>query len=87
MSHTEAKQFYQRHQLETQYGGSQAGEAYSPAMRAKTFPANFGTTDNVDFQGKAESIRSRKSNVTLATGPTYLSACNTQSSHRIHVDT
>lgn len=66
MSHTEAKQFYQRHQLETQYGGSQAGEAYSPAMRAKTFPANFGTTDNVDFQGKAESIRSRKSNVTLA---------------------
>ncbi|KAI4701323.1 putative zinc finger protein [Alternaria sp. BMP 2799] len=66
MSHTEAKQFYQRHQLETQYGGSQAGETYSPAMRAKTFPANFGGTDGVDLHGKAESIRSRKSNVTLA---------------------
>jgi hypothetical protein len=27
MSHTEAKQFYQRHQLETQYGSSRAGDA------------------------------------------------------------
>ncbi|KAF2831548.1 AMP deaminase [Ophiobolus disseminans] len=65
MSHTEAKQFYQRHQWETQYGGSQAGESYSPAMRAKTFPANFGTTDG-DFMSRADSIRSRKSNVSLA---------------------
>jgi AMP deaminase len=66
MSHTEAKQFYQRHQWETQYGGSQAGDGYSPAMRAKTFPANFGATEGFDPLGGAESIRSRKSNVSLA---------------------
>jgi len=59
MSHTEAKQFYQRHQWETQHGGSQAGDGYSPALRAKTFPANFGAADGM-------SIRSRKSNVSLA---------------------
>jgi AMP deaminase len=60
MSHTEAKQFYQRHQWETQHGGSQAGDSYSPALRAKTFPANFGAAAD------AMSIRSRKSNVSLA---------------------
>ncbi|KAH7086921.1 hypothetical protein FB567DRAFT_55214 [Paraphoma chrysanthemicola] len=65
MSHTEAKQFYQRHQWETQYGGSQAGDGFSPALRAKTFPANFGVTDGVDLS-RADSIRSRKSNVSLA---------------------
>ncbi|KAJ4344920.1 AMP deaminase [Ascochyta clinopodiicola] len=59
MSHTEAKQFYQRHQWETQHGGSQAGDAYSPALRAKTFPATAGAADGM-------SIRSRKSNVSLA---------------------
>ncbi|KAF1833056.1 AMP deaminase [Decorospora gaudefroyi] len=66
MSHTEAKQFYQRHQLETQYGGSQAGDTYSPALRAKTFPTNFGATDGIDFISKADSVRSRRSNVSLA---------------------
>ncbi|KAI1542956.1 Add Adenosine deaminase [Pyrenophora tritici-repentis] len=66
MSHTEAKQFYQRHQLETQYGGSQAGDVYSPAMRAKTFPVTMGATDGVDFLSTAESVRSRKSNVSHA---------------------
>lgn len=65
MSHTEAKQFYQRHQLETQHGGPQA-DMHSPAMRAKTFPANFGGTDGVDFLSRAESTRSRKSNVSHA---------------------
>ncbi|KAF1842657.1 AMP deaminase [Cucurbitaria berberidis CBS 394.84] len=65
MSHTEAKQFYQRHQLETQYGGSQAGDTHSPAMRAKTFPANFSATDGIDLPSGADSIRSRKSNVSL----------------------
>jgi AMP deaminase len=65
MSHTEAKQFYQRHQWETQHGGSQAGDGYSPAMRAKTFPANFGATDGIDLVGRADSIRSRKSHVSL----------------------
>ena len=59
MSHIEAKQFYQRHQWETQHGGSQAGDGYSPALRAKTFPANFGAADGM-------SIRSRKSQVSLA---------------------
>jgi AMP deaminase len=62
MSHSEAKQFYQRHRLESQHGGSQAGDAYSPVMRAKTFPATFGNGDGVE---KAESVRSRKSNVNL----------------------
>lgn len=66
MSHTEAKQFYQRHQWETQYGGSQAGDGFSPAMRAKTFPANFGAVGNHDLLGEAESTRSRASNVSLA---------------------
>lgn len=66
MSHTEAKQFYQRHQWETQYGGSQAGDGFSPALRAKTFPANFSATDGADFASKADSIRSRRSNVSLA---------------------
>ncbi|KAL1657005.1 AMP deaminase [Didymella pomorum] len=59
MSHIEAKQFYQRHQWETQHGGSQAGDGYSPALRAKTFPANFGAADGM-------SVRSRKSQVSLA---------------------
>jgi AMP deaminase len=66
MSHTEAKQFYQRHQWETQHGGSQAGDGYSPAMRAKTFPANFGATDGADLLSRADSIRSRKSHVSAA---------------------
>jgi AMP deaminase len=66
MSHTEAKQFYQRHQWETQNGGSQAGDGFSPAMRAKTFPANFGAAEGFDPLGGAESIRSRRSNVSLA---------------------
>ncbi|EMD63194.1 hypothetical protein COCSADRAFT_338729 [Bipolaris sorokiniana ND90Pr] len=65
MSHTEAKQFYQRHQLETQHGGPQA-DMHSPAMRAKTFPANLGGNDGVDFLSRAESVRSRKSNVSHA---------------------
>lgn len=68
MSHTEAKQFYQRHQRETQYGGSQAGDSYShsPAIRAKTFPANFGATDGMDLLSRGGSVRSRKSNASLA---------------------
>jgi AMP deaminase len=65
MSHSEARQFYQRHQLESQYGGSQAGDAYSPVIRAKTFPANYGDAGG-DFLSRADSIRSRKSNVSLA---------------------
>ncbi|KAF1932504.1 AMP deaminase [Didymella exigua CBS 183.55] len=55
----EAKQFYQRHQWETQHGGSQAGDGHSPALRAKTFPATMGAADGL-------SIRSRKSQVSLA---------------------
>ena len=45
MSHEEAKELYRRHQMETQYGGSHEGNSYSPVMRAKSFPANFGPAD------------------------------------------
>jgi len=64
MSHTEAKQFYQRHQLETQHGGSQAGDMYSPAQRAKTFPLSMGT-DGGDVLSRADSMRSRQSNTSF----------------------
>ena len=63
MSHSEAKQFYQRHQLESQYGGSQAGDGFSPVIRAKTLPVNLGGGDGIDYPGRADSIRSRKSNI------------------------
>ncbi|KAF2742584.1 AMP deaminase [Sporormia fimetaria CBS 119925] len=63
MSHSEARQFYQRHQLETQ---SQTGDTYSPVIRAKTFPANFNAGGDTDMPSRADSIRSRKSNASLA---------------------
>ncbi|KAF2442498.1 AMP deaminase [Karstenula rhodostoma CBS 690.94] len=66
MSQSEAKQFYQRHQLESQYGGSQAGDGFSPVIRAKTLPVSFGGGDGVEQRSRAGSIRSRKSNVSLA---------------------
>ena len=65
VSHSEAKQFYQRHQLESQYGGSQAGDGYSPVIRARTFPANFGG-DGVEHLSRTGSIRSRRSNASYA---------------------
>jgi AMP deaminase len=65
MSHSEAKQFYQRHQLES-HGGSQAGDGYSPVIRAKTFPINFGAGgEGADLPGRADSMRSRQSNASL----------------------
>lgn len=67
MSHSEAKQFYQRHQLESHYGGSQAGDAYSPMLRARTFPANVGGADSAEFLSRADSIRSRRSNASRPT--------------------
>lgn len=66
MSHSEAKQFYQRHQLESQHGGSQAGDGFSPVIRAKTLPPTLGGGDGMEHLSSAESIRSRKSNVSLA---------------------
>ncbi|KAF2109545.1 AMP deaminase 3 [Lophiotrema nucula] len=66
MSHSEAKQFYQRHQLDSQYGGSQAGDGYSPVIRAKTFPANFGGGDGVELPHRDDSVRSRRSNASFA---------------------
>jgi AMP deaminase len=65
MSQSEAKQFYQRHQLESQYGGSQAGDGFSPVIRAKTLPVSFGGGDGVEQLSRAGSIRSRKSNTSL----------------------
>ncbi|KAJ9648439.1 AMP deaminase [Coniosporium tulheliwenetii] len=67
MSNTEAKQFYQRHQLESQYGGSQ--DEFSPVIRAKTIPASFGTG-----LGRSGSLRSRPSNHSLAQSTHYKSA-------------
>lgn len=65
MSHSEAKQFYQRHQLETQHtGGSNwSQDGFSPIIHAKTFPTNLALEDN--FLNRADSIRSRRSNVSL----------------------
>ncbi|KAF2013145.1 AMP deaminase [Aaosphaeria arxii CBS 175.79] len=63
MSHSEAKQFYQRHQLENLGTPS---DGYSPVIRAKTFPANFAANDSLDMPSRADSIRSRKSNTSLA---------------------
>ncbi|KAF2498876.1 AMP deaminase [Lophium mytilinum] len=65
MSHSEAKQFYQRHQLETQNtGGSNwSQDGFSPIIHAKTFPTNLGLEDN--FLSREASIRSRRSNVSL----------------------
>lgn len=55
MSQAEAKQFYQRHQLETQSaGGSQVG--LSPIIHAKTFPAAY---DGAEALSRTESQRSR----------------------------
>ncbi|KAJ4345522.1 AMP deaminase [Didymosphaeria variabile] len=65
MSHSEAKQFYQRHQLESQYGGSQAGDGFSPVIRAKTLPVGFSGGDGVEQLSRAGSIRSRRSNASL----------------------
>lgn len=66
MSHSEARQFYQRHQLESHHGGSQAGDGYSPVIRAKTFPASFGAGgDGAELLGRADSMRSRRSNASL----------------------
>lgn len=61
MSHSEARQFYQRHQLEVQYGGSQASDTYSPVIRAKTLPAGFVGGDGADQVGQTDSMRSQKS--------------------------
>jgi AMP deaminase len=65
MSHSEAKQFYQRHQLETHFtGGSNwSQDGMSPVIRAKTFPVNFG--GDAEVFSRADSIRSRRSNVSL----------------------
>jgi AMP deaminase len=66
MSHSEARQFYQRHQLVSHHGGSQAGDGYSPVIRAKTFPANFGAGgEGTELLGRADSMRSRRSNASL----------------------
>lgn len=64
MSHSESKQFFQRHQLESQHtGGSNwSQDAFNPITHAKTLPINLG---EADFLSRADSIRSRRSNVSL----------------------
>lgn len=65
LSHSEAKQIYQRHQLEQQPvpGSSWSGDGFSPIMHARTFPANFGT--DADVASRAGSLRSRRSTHSL----------------------
>ncbi|OCL11608.1 AMP deaminase [Glonium stellatum] len=64
MSHSESKQFFQRHQLENQHtGGSNwSQEGFVPPAHAKTLPINLG---EADFLNRADSIRSRRSNINL----------------------
>jgi AMP deaminase len=52
MSHQEAKQFYQKHKLETD-------EGFSPLLRARTMPAAHGLESDVLSRG--DSVRSRQS--------------------------
>ncbi|KAF2754062.1 AMP deaminase [Pseudovirgaria hyperparasitica] len=63
VGHAEAKLFYQRHRLESQYTGGSAWsqDGTSPVIRAKTFPANCG-----DDHGHADSLRSQPSTQSLA---------------------
>jgi AMP deaminase len=66
MSHQEAKQFYQKHQLDSD-------ENFSPLLRAKTMPATHGLES--DLLSRGDSIRSRQSNRSGATNRTnYQSA-------------
>jgi AMP deaminase len=59
MSHQEAKQFYQKHKLDSD-------ENFSPLLRARTMPATHGLESDVLSRG--DSIRSRQSNRSGATG-------------------
>lgn len=64
MSHQEAKQIYQRHQQENQgsRGDNWIAEGISPISRSRTYAGdgNFGQF------GGSESVRSKRSNVSLA---------------------
>ncbi|KAF2198435.1 AMP deaminase [Delitschia confertaspora ATCC 74209] len=68
MSHSEAKQFYQRHQLETHHtgGSSWSQDGLSPVIRAKTLPVGFGADG--ETHARENTIRSRRSNVSLTQG-------------------
>jgi AMP deaminase len=66
MSHQEAKQFYQKHKLDSD-------ESYSPLLRAKTMPSTHGLES--DMLSRGDSIRSRQSNRSAAINRTnYQSA-------------
>ncbi|KAK4999149.1 AMP deaminase [Elasticomyces elasticus] len=71
VSHLEARQFYQRQQLENQIGGSQDG--ISPVIRARTHSPYVGA-DNGAFS-RTGSLKSKHSGHSLATSnPNYRSA-------------
>ncbi|KAK8213529.1 AMP deaminase [Zalaria obscura] len=71
MSHSEAKQFYQRRVAETVgAGGSQDGK--SPVAKARTFSSHVGGDANLFSQ--AGSMRSKNSNLSLANAAGYKSA-------------
>ncbi|KAF2436563.1 AMP deaminase [Tothia fuscella] len=58
MSHSEAKQIYQKHKLDN--------DGFSPVLRAKTLPATYARDPDVLSRG--DSVRSRQSNQSRATG-------------------
>lgn len=62
MSHSEAKQFYQRAKVDLQASGSQDG--LSPVIRARTYSSHVGGDANI-FNG-ASNLKSKLSNTALA---------------------
>ncbi|KAI9797148.1 MAG: hypothetical protein M1825_006252 [Sarcosagium campestre] len=68
MSHTEAKLFYQRSQMNAQSSASSQTDGVSPISRARTFPANFvgegGTQKRARRQRSGHSLRSFAANNT-----------------------
>lgn len=70
----EAKQFYQRHQLENQnpWGSPWSQEGFSPIIRAKTLPPGF--QGDGEMLSRAESLASRRSGYSNAQSTQYKSA-------------
>lgn len=58
MSHSEARQFFQRHQLETQVGGSNWSQEASPVTQAKGHASNAADADMVSRAASQRSPRS-----------------------------
>lgn len=74
LSHMEAKQFYQRHQLDSQnpWGSPWSQEGFSPIIRAKTMP--LGLQADGEMLSRAESLASRRSGYSNAQSTQFKSA-------------